>query len=561
MYSMRNYISTIAVILALPFCVHAQKHPQGYFRNPLNIPIMLAGNFGECRSNHFHSGLDIKTEGRENLPVHAAADGYVSRVRIQNGGFGHVLYLTHPNGYSTVYAHLNDFAPAIQEYMRAEQYKRKSWTVDLYTPASMFPVKKGDLIAYSGNTGGSLAPHLHFEIRDSKTESPVNPALFGFDISDHVAPKPTELLIYDLQRSIYSQTAQSVPLAGKGNNYKAKSDTIIVSSPLVGIAFKANDYMENSTNTLTYYIAELKMDDTVQGKITLDNISYNITRYMNAFVDYSKKSSGWIQCLFRMPGNHLSTIYDMNKMRGALNISDGKPHPIVITLIDAFGNASTINTFIKYNGAQHVPDNCEELFRVNKPNSFTHPNIRFTLDSKALYDDICFTFTEKADMNAYSARYKISENNIPVHTYYSLYIKPNKPIPFELRDKVVMIINEGNKESGRAAVYDNGWYRASVRSFGEYRLMTDTEPPALIPMQSREALLKSSRITFKASEKLTSVDKFYATIDGKWVPFEQSGDVFFYTFDDSCPKGDHELVITAADESGNEETIKYSFKR
>ncbi len=194
----------------LPFISYGQKngdkpnYPQNYFRNPLDIPILLAGNFGECRPGHFHSGVDIKTNGKENLPVRAAADGYISRIKTDKGGFGHALYVTHPNGYTTLYAHLNNYAGPVQQYLREKQYEKEQWNVDLELQPSQFPVKKGQQIAWSGNTGSSTAPHLHFEIRNTTTEHPLNPELFGLPIPDNIAPIPTSVAVYDLNHSIYA---------------------------------------------------------------------------------------------------------------------------------------------------------------------------------------------------------------------------------------------------------------------------------------------------------------------------------------------------------------------
>lgn len=555
----------LCIVLLLSTLANAQEHPKGYFRNPLGIPIMLAGNFGECRSNHFHSGLDIKTLGKENLPVYAAADGYIARVRIQNGGFGHALYLVHPNGYSTVYAHLNDFKSDVQAYMKSEQYRRKSWTLDLYVPASKFPVKKGDLIAYSGNTGGSLAPHLHFEIRETKNGHPVNPSLFGFNIVDNIAPKPTEVYFYDMNKSIYRQQPDKAALAGNSGSYTTKDDTIYVNSKLLGIGFKSNDYMDKSTNTLTYYTAELLMDGLPQCRITLDNIGYDVTRYLNAFVDYSQKfkGNGWVQCLFRLPGNRLGGIYELNKKRGALTLSDNQAHQVTISLTDAFGNNSKVNFYVKYsNVAPSTEQDCEKVFKAGEANNFIHPNVKFQLDNKDLYDNVCFSFSEQPDMDAYSARYTLDNAGVPLHSYFNLYIKPNKPVPFDLRNKIALVQNDGKSaEAGQAAKYDNGWYRASIRNFGQYRLVVDTQPPVIIPMQSKTALPKAARLTFKVKENTTSVNSFKAYLDGEWIPFEQTGDVFYYTFDEHCPRGNHELKITATDENGNTDSITYTFKR
>lgn len=540
----------------------AQDYPQGYFRSPLDLPILLAGNFGECRSNHFHSGLDIKTEGRENVPVHAAADGYVARIKMQNGGFGHALYIKHPNGYTTLYAHLNDFAPEIQKYMKEEQYKRKSWTVDLYLPASKFPVKKGDIIAYSGNTGSSTAPHLHFEIRDNRNEHPVNPLLFGFRVKDNIPPRPERVAIYDRSQSVYEQNVLMRSLKKTGSKYI--TDTVVVDEHLVGIGVNVNDYMNESTNTLNFYTASLYMDGAIQCRIVLDDIGYDVTRYLHAYADHKikKETGNWVQQFFLLPGNHLKHLYhELNKNNGALNIEDGAPHLVNIQMTDALGNRSDVEFWVRYSGKQKEYPECDQLFEVNTANTFAHPNVRFTLDNKDLYDNVCFTFSEKPDMNAYSERYQVHKASIPVHTYFSLYIKPNKPVPFELRNKIALVYNDGEDEDGKAATYDNGWYRASVRNFGEYRLVADTKPPEIIPMQSREALRHSKRITFRAKEDITSVEEFTALLDGEWIAFEQTGDIFYYTIDEHCKKGEHELQVTATDENGNSETIKYSFTR
>src|SRR5215217_7488067 len=190
----------------------SQEYPQNYFRNPLNIPMQLVANFGELRANHWHMGLDIRTQQKVNLPVYAAAEGYIARIKIEPGGFGRAIYINHPNGYTTLYAHLNNFFPALEQYVKAEQYKRESWEVELEIPRQLFPVSKGTFIAYSGSTGGSQGPHVHFEIRDTKTEECLNPLLFGMPIIDDVPPTISRLAIYDRTKSVYVQSPRFLPL-------------------------------------------------------------------------------------------------------------------------------------------------------------------------------------------------------------------------------------------------------------------------------------------------------------------------------------------------------------
>lgn len=557
----------LLLLSCLSITTNAQQmadFPKGYFRNPLNIPISLAGNFGECRPNHFHSGLDIKTDGKENYPVYAAADGYISRIKMERGGFGHALYITHPNGYTTLYAHLNNFIPAIQQYMKDKQYEQESWEVDIYPEKDQFRVKKGQQIAWSGNTGGSTAPHLHFEIRDTKTEHPVNPQLFGFQINDEIAPKPTQIALYDLNNSIYEQQPKLVSLRGSGKTYIIP-DTVGINTNLAGIGLNVYDYMNGSSNTLNFYTATVYMDDALQSEVMLQNIGYEETRYLHAYVDYkTRKNNGtWIQLLFRLPGNFLESIFpQLNNTKGGLPLADANAHNVRIELEDGEGNISTISFYIKSTGNGERMSCKSNLFTVNKDNAFENPNVKFTLGDKALYDNICFDFSKQTDISSYSDRYSIHRSNVPVHTYFDLYIKPNKPIPFELRDKVAMIYDDGKDESGSGATFDDGWYKIKTRQLGTYRLITDNTPPVLKALQADGAnLSKASTIRFSAKDETTSVKKFRAELNGKWLCFEQKGSTYVYTFDEHCPRGTHDLVVTATDENNNTQTLRYTFTR
>src|SRR5687768_16097598 len=210
-----NRILTGILLFSVSFVIAqppSSPYPKGYFRNPVSIPMSLSGNFGELRSNHYHMGLDIRTNKRENLPVVAAAEGYIAKVKIEAGGFGRAIYINHPNGYTTLYAHLNNFNSALEAYIKRRQYELESWSVYIDIPPDAFPVRKGDFIAYSGNTGGSQAPHLHFEIRTTSTDVNVNPLLFGFSLPDNVKPRISRLAIYDRTKSVYEQSPKMYSL-------------------------------------------------------------------------------------------------------------------------------------------------------------------------------------------------------------------------------------------------------------------------------------------------------------------------------------------------------------
>lgn len=567
-----NLMQRLLLFLVLLICtqlVRAQNrsYPQGYFRNPLNIPIILAGNFGECRPGHFHSGMDIKTGGHENEPVFAAADGYVSRIKMEPGGFGHGLYITHPNGYTTLYAHLNDFTPAIQRYVRQQQYAKESWTVDLQFSPKQFPVKKGQQIAWSGNTGGSTAPHLHFEIRDTKTEHPLNPQLFGFTVKDNTAPVLKQLVVYDMTAGIYDATPEFFPFTKKNNAFVPAGDSITITSAMAGLGLVVDDYMPGSDNTLAPYSIEWYLDGALQGRMLLDDIGYDETRYINAYADYGLKKSGkpWVQCLFRLPGNKLDHIYEsLNASRGLLRPGDQEYHKVSVVVKDVSGNSSETSLFLRCIEAPHAMFPCSEPAEAGKLNRYKTDYVSFFLDEEALYDVTCIDISSIEDPGSMSARITIGRPTIPVHHYFDLSIKPSKLIPFALRSKIAMVYNDGGRtESGRsAAPTAQGWYTAPVRALGEYRLVADTVAPTVKPTTKTEGNLGKARaIAFKATDAISSVKIFRAELDGVWLLFEQHEDNWKYVFDTHCPPGKHTLVISAVDENGNESKASYTFTR
>lgn len=559
---MRAFLLLILLFVSTKLWAQGSQYPQKFFRNPLNIPILLAGNFGECRPGHFHSGIDIKTDGKENVAVFAAADGYISRLKMEPGGFGHALYITHANGYTTLYAHLNDFMPALQKLVHKTQYAQKEWTLDLHFDAQQYPVKKGQQIAWSGNTGGSSAPHLHFEIRDSKTEHPLNPQLFGFNIVDGLSPLPTEIAIYDADFSPYERSPLVVKLRKKGAYFEPEKDSIELETNKIKIGVAVNDYMNNSSNTLSIYTAEWYADNKPIGKITLDNIGYDVTRYLNACADYKLKAETgtWFNHLFLLPNNRLTSIYELYQAnKGEIELPIGKSVAIKIVLKDVSGNKSEL-LFTVFCKVPIVDTFCQEKITANEKYNFENPNLKFTLPTTAVYDDVCFEVAKKYESKAFSSRWSIGKSSIPVHNYFDLSIRPQQMIPFSLTQKIVMRYHDGKKTSGKLAKLTDNWYSASVRAFGDYWLEVDTTAPSIQPLQKNASFVQK-RIRFEVKDDMSSVKKFTGILNGQWLCFEQHGDEWFYTLDEYCPKGKATIHLSALDENGNERKMDYSFTR
>src|SRR5215213_6534458 len=325
------------------FFSEAQSYPQNYFRHPLDIPMQLVANFGEIRTNHWHMGLDIRTQQRVNLQVHAAADGYISRVSVEPGGFGQAIYINHPNGFTTQYGHLNSFFPALATYIKQQQYANESWRINLIILPDLFPVKKGDLIALSGSTGASEGPHVHFEIRDTKTENCLNPLLFGFPIRDAVPPTITRLAMYDRNKSTYAQSPQLLSIKKYGGYYSIPGGLVRVGSDKISFAVAAVDRFSGVANPNGIYSAHVLLDGDPVSEFILENISYNDTRYINAQLDYPYKSRGGagLQHITPLPGAQ-NVVYHTYNEDGIIHLTDTDPHSIVIEVKDANDNSSKI---------------------------------------------------------------------------------------------------------------------------------------------------------------------------------------------------------------------------
>jgi hypothetical protein len=533
----------------------AQTYPQNYFRHPLDIPMQLVANFGEIRANHWHMGLDIRTQQKVNLPVFAAADGYVSRIVVEPGGFGQAIYIDHPNGYTTLYAHLNAFFPALADYVKKQQYAKQSWNIDIPIPSNLFPVKKGTFIARSGSTGGSEGPHVHFEIRDTKTGKCLNPLLFNFPIADAVAPTIYRLAMYDRNKSTYEQTPQVITLKKEGSKYKLPSELLRVGSDKISFAINAVDHFSGTLNPNGIYCAEIMIDDKPVSQFVLNNIGYDETRYINAQVDLPYKSRGGptLQQISPLPGA-MKVAYDVFNGTGIIELKDREPHNIDIEVQDANKNTSTIHFSVQYDPTltkPYMPSPVQELVpgqvNVVELDAFE----LFTTES-TLYDSIHVNYemVSNKETGAVSAMHKFLTAGIPAHDLFTVRIKPDIDITADQRDKLVIKNISGSRTFVSKASWQNGWLSARFRQFGTFQAFIDTTPPAVNAPPTN--LSKTSRLVFTPRDNFNTIKSFRAEVDGKWLCFSNDkGKTWIYQFDEKFPRGAHELKLTIQDEAGN----------
>jgi len=541
-------------------------YPQNEFRNPLDIPIKLAANFGELRANHYHMGLDIRTEHRENLPVFAVADGYIYRIKIEPFGFGQAIYIKHRNGFTSLYAHLNAFYPALSAYIKQKQYELERWDLSLDLPPDLLKVNQGDLIAYSGNMGGSQGPHLHFEIRTFPEDINVNPLLFGLPVADLVPPVVKSISVYDRNKSFYEQTPIFISVKNRFGQYTLSIPLLILKTSNPGFGISGYDFQSGSTNPNGLFQSIIYDNGQPVSGFRMDRISYADTRGINAHIDYPTHARGgpYYQLLFKMPG-YSNSIYREAKAKGLLDISDGKIHSIRIEIQDAYRNTTNLEFKVRYEPDEKInalfPG---KEFYIGMIDGSESANGAFYLGEKCLYDSLHIDFRESpADIpDAVSDVLHIGSDKVPLADSMTVRIKTGKSAV--KKDRIIMQwFNEDDYEVKKPE-WLGEWASSSFRSFGNFRLMLDTIPPVIrIPgIVDNANLQRSNRIAVVVEDNYKKIKNFKATLDGKWLLFtNDKARAFIYHFDEHCLPGKHELKIFAEDEAGNAAGVLLHFTR
>ncbi len=560
----------------LPDPPTGEKYPVDYFRAPVSHTLLLSGTFGELRPNHFHAGIDIKSsKGVVGDPVFATADGYVSRIKVDESGYGNVVYINHPNGYTTVYAHLDRFSDALADYVKRLQYEKESFEVDLNPEHGEFKVLQGEQLGIMGNSGSSNGAHLHFEVRKTSTQRPVNPLLFGFKVTDNVKPKMHSLKAYFLNDKLEEQGTKEYNLTKiKNGHYRIKGDTLALAAWRAGFALKVYDHFDRVNNWNGIYSLKMYQDDQLVYDFDMESFSFDESLYINAHCDYEErvtKKSYYNRC-FNLPGNKLS-IYKQQVNNGVIELFEGKPSHIRLVASDVAGNETLLDFWVKRSktpATSVATKNYNYILPYDEGNLIRTEGLYLHLSKGTLYENLYMKYetTPENSDGCYSKVHHLHNYRTPIHKYFDIGIRPTVSIPAELKPKVFVAYCQGGDIWNCGGKWKEGLLRARVRALGDYCIMVDEQAPVITPVAFAYNMRGYNKMKFKVTDNVATMGPvraitYNAWVDGKWIlmEYDKKNDMLTYEFDERVGEGDHVLKLVVKDAVGNETVLEKNFTR
>ena len=561
----RRFILVATLVLA-SVAVFAQATTSGRgYRLPINLPVSLSGSYGELRATHFHSGIDLRIGGVVGASLFAAESGFISRITVSPTGYGNAIYIQHPDGMTTLYGHMHDFAINIAKWVREQQYEKEKFAVNLYPDPLMFPVKRGDFLGRAGNSGSSGGPHLHFEVRDTETQIPLNPITeAGINVPDNIPPVINRVSFYSITDPL------TLPQTRLLASFTEPFLTQITVSDTFYVAVAAIDKQNNTTARLAVSHYNYYLNDSLIFSFVPDRIPFDQGRYINSVVEYSEKQLKGVNMIksFTEPGGGLRQNIE-SVGYGLFILTDDNLHTVKIELLDEHKNKTTRSFKVK-RGAVAPASLISDTVALKRgtvmpwflPNRFESDGIRLMLPPGALYSSILFE-AEPLTFNGAPA-WRVHRNTTPIHNAARIALRADH-IPSHLTDKAVIVTFNGNGgQNSIGGTYKNGWIETSTGTFGNFGISLDTIPPRIVPaFKDGENLSGRSYLRITISDNLSGVADYSVMIDDKWIltaydPKNRRLETELRS--DKITKGKrHNIVISVTDSRGNNNTLKSSF--
>ncbi|MBR5893850.1 MAG: M23 family metallopeptidase [Bacteroidaceae bacterium] len=554
---MRKILFLISLLSAVPSLVRAQSDSIA-LSSPFSFELLLSGNFGELRSNHFHAGIDFKTQGAVGRPILAPADGYISRATVTAGGYGRAIYVTHNNGYITVYGHLDSFIAPVAERVRQQQYSGEYFAVDVSFDEGEYRVMRGDTIAFAGNSGYSFGPHLHFEVRANDGSLLVSPMRFYLDkLTDTKAPRV--------------QAVALTPRQGQGIVEGGCSTVVrkVVQSALrdtlqawgwVGFSLKCDDIMNNTSNKYGVYSVELFVDDSLRFCSRMDEYPIADTRFINASVDYPRyfEKGEWFWRSYILENNPLP-ILSADKNRGWVDIDQERLYNVKYRIADFHGNITQCNFVVegKCDTIQQPCDTAAHYLYWFINNTIAYEGMRLDVPSGQLFENTALAVQEQPSRYGISRCYSFGSTVVPLRKEARISLQVNDTLGLDSSKLYICRL----MEKGHVAVggeYKDGRVTANVPLLATYEVAVDTVPPSVKPVAPKN-WARNGQIVFSVGDKGRGIKSFKGLLDGKFILFEyssKSGRLTCNMRREKVRRGKHQLLLTVTDNAGNTTTIE-----
>ena len=563
---MQKTLTLFLLLISTGLLFSQSKYPKNYFINPIDIPLTLSGTFGELRSNHFHAGLDMKTQQRTGLNVYATADGYVSRISVSLWGYGNAIYITHPNGFTTVYGHLKKFSPKIEAYLKKSQYEKESFEIKLFPSPSDLIVSKGEIIALSGNSGSSGGPHLHFEIRDVQSHI-LNPMLFGIEIADHKNPMIQAVFAYS--KNDTSHVNQSNKVVELALRRQANGDIVankVYAYGDIGIGINAYDRLDGALNQNGLYDVEMQVNGKTTYQFTVDKFSFDESRLINSYLDYERfaKLKQRVQKCFVDHKNNDLSLYKKLVNKGFFTIKDTLDYTVTLIAKDFKGNKTELtipfkgkkDTILVYKDVKRTP----YFFRYNQENKIMDSLVHVNFPKNTFYEDFYFDYSYANGVA------KLHNSTVPASNYFSIYFDVSKYSDDEIKSMYIASKSKYGKLNFVSSKHKDNYIYGSSKNLGEYTLASDTNAPKIsaVNFTENQWLPKGTNLKVKIYDRDSGIKSYRGEINGKWIlmQFDPKNGVLTHDFDESSPTGSAQTIkIVVTDNVNNSTTFTRTFNR